>query len=59
MDWNVWRQDIRTQCDEQVIAINDCTTVDQLAALPPVAWEHDPNYVPPVVTPIVPVEVKP
>ena len=46
--WNTWRQDIRTQCDAQIIAINGCTTVDQLAALPPVDWEHDPNYVAPV-----------
>ena len=45
--WNTWRQDIRTQCDAQVIAINGCTTVDQLAALPPVVWENDPNYVAP------------
>ena len=50
MDWNVWRQDIRTQCDAQIIAINGCTTVDQLAALPPVQWEPDPNQ------PITPVE---
>jgi hypothetical protein len=47
--WNTWRQDIRTQCDAQIIAINGCTTVDQLAALPPVVWENDPNYIPPVV----------
>jgi hypothetical protein len=45
--WNTWRQDIRTQCDAQIIAINGCTTVDQLAALPPVDWAHDPNYVAP------------
>jgi hypothetical protein len=45
--WNTWRQDIRTQCDAQIIAINGCTTVDELAALPPVVWEHDPNYVAP------------
>jgi len=51
--WNTWRQTIRTQCDAQVIAINGCTTVDQLAALPPVQWENDPNYVPPVVAPVV------
>jgi hypothetical protein len=45
--WNTWRQDIRTQCDAQIIAINGCTTVEQLAALPPVDWAHDPNYVAP------------
>jgi hypothetical protein len=45
--WNTWRQDIRTQCDAQIIAINSCTTTAQLAALPPVVWENDPNYVAP------------
>ena len=44
-DWNTWRQEIRTQAATQVAAINACTTVDQLAALPPVQWAHDPNYV--------------
>jgi hypothetical protein len=48
MDWNTWRQEIRTQCDAQIIAITNCTTVAELAALPPVTWAHDPNYVPPV-----------
>jgi hypothetical protein len=47
--WNTWRQDIRTQCDAQVIAINGCTTVDQLATLAPVQWELDPNQ---PVTPV-------
>ena len=45
--WNTWREDIRTQCRAQVIAINGCTTVDQLAALPPVQWANDPDYVSP------------
>ena len=45
--WNTWRQEIRTQAAAQVAAITACTTVDQLAALPPVAWAHDPNYVAP------------
>jgi hypothetical protein len=49
MDWNTWRQDIRTQCDAQIIAINGCTTVAELAALPSVVWAHDPNWVPPAV----------
>ena len=48
MDWNTWRQEIRTQCDAQIIAITNCATVAELAALPPVTWAHDPNYVPPV-----------
>ena len=45
--WNTWRQDIRTQFNAEIMDINDCTTVDQLAALPPVQWAHDPNYVAP------------
>jgi hypothetical protein len=47
-DWDTWRQTIRTQCETQVAAITACTTVAELAALPPVDWAHDPNYVPPV-----------
>lgn len=44
-DWDTWRQTIRTQCEAQVAAITACTTVDELAALPPVQWANDPNYV--------------
>ena len=46
-NWNTWRAEIRTQCNTQVAAITACTTVDQLAALAPVTWAHDPNYVAP------------
>ena len=45
--WNTWRQTIRTQAADYITAINACTTVDQLAALPAVQWAHDPNYVAP------------
>ena len=46
--WNTWRQTIRTQAADYVAAITACTTVDQLAALPPVQWALDPNQpVPP------------
>ena len=45
--WNTWRQEIRNQAGTQVAAINACTTVAQLAALPSVQWAHDPDYVPP------------
>jgi hypothetical protein len=45
--WNTWRQTIRTQAQDYVIAINACTTIDQLAALPAIQWANDPNYVPP------------
>jgi hypothetical protein len=43
--WNTWRQQIRTQAAAAVNAITACTNVDELAALPPVQWAHDPNYV--------------
>jgi hypothetical protein len=45
MPWNTWRQEIRTQCDAQIIAIEATKTVAELAALPAVDWAHDPNYV--------------
>lgn len=51
-DWAAWRQEIRDQAAAQVTAIEACTTVDELAALPSVEWAHDPNYVAPVVNPV-------
>ena len=45
--WNTWRQTIRTQAADYITAINACTTVAQLAALPPVQWAHDPDWVAP------------
>ena len=45
--WNTWRQTIRTQAADYAVAINACTTVAQLAALPPLQWANDPNYVAP------------
>jgi hypothetical protein len=51
-DWNTWRQEIRTQCEAQVAAISACTTVAELAALPPVQWALDPNQpIPPIGEP--------
>ena len=47
-DWNTWRAEIRTQAKAGVDAIEACTTVEELAALPAIEWAHDPNYVPPV-----------
>jgi hypothetical protein len=43
--WNAWRQEIRDQAAAQVAKITACTDVAELAALPPVAWANDPNYV--------------
>jgi len=55
--WNDWRQIIRVQCANQVAAITACKDVAALAALPPVDWAHNPNYVAPVVAaPVVPTE---
>jgi len=45
--WNDWRQIIRVQCANQVAAITACKDVAALAALPPVGWAHDPDYVAP------------
>jgi hypothetical protein len=51
-DWNTWRQTIRTQCEAQVAAISACTTVAELAALPPAQWALDPNQpIPPIGEP--------
>jgi len=49
--WNTWRQTIRTQASTQATAINACTTVDQLAALAPVAWTQQPTTLPAEVAP--------
>jgi hypothetical protein len=46
-EWNTWRQQIRTQAADHVAAISACTTVAELAALPPVTWAPDPNRVAP------------
>lgn len=49
-NWNAWRAEIRTQANTAKDAINACTTVEELAALPPVDWAKDPNYIPPETT---------
>lgn len=46
--WNQWRQTIRNEASAAVTAINACTTVDELAALPAVAWTPDPDHANPV-----------
>ena len=42
-DWATWRAQIRSQAATQIAAINACTTIEQLAALPNVDWAKDPN----------------
>lgn len=41
--WSTWRASIRTTADNQIAAINACTTVDDLANLPQADWAKDPN----------------
>lgn len=43
--WSAWRQDIRDQADAQMLAISACEDIDSLAALAPVQWAHDPNFI--------------
>lgn len=44
-DWAAWRQEIRDQAAAQVTAIEACKDIDSLAALAPVQWAHDPNFI--------------
>ena len=41
--WSAWRAQIRSQAATQVAAINACTSIEELAALPNVDWAKDPN----------------
>ena len=41
--WNTWRQTIRDQAANAVVTINSSTTVDQVAAVFPVAWAPNPD----------------
>lgn len=42
-DWNAWRQSIRTTADTSRAAVESCTTVDELAALPVIQWPLSPD----------------
>lgn len=42
-EWATWRASIRTTAATQITAINACTTIEQLAALPNADWAKDPN----------------
>jgi hypothetical protein len=44
-DWNTWRQSIRTTADTARAAVEACTTVDELAALPSIQWPPSPEQV--------------
>jgi hypothetical protein len=47
-DWAAWRQEIRNQAAQGIAAVEACTDIEALAALPSVNWAHDPNWVEPV-----------
>ncbi len=42
-EWKAWRQTIRDQGTAQKAHINDCATIDELAALVIVDWELPPD----------------
>lgn len=42
-DWNTWRATIRQQARDGVSAVDACTNIEELAALPNIQWELDPN----------------
>jgi hypothetical protein len=42
-EWATWRASIRTTAATQIAAINACTTIEQLAALPNADWAKDPS----------------
>lgn len=42
-EWATWRASIRTTAATQITAINACTTIEQLAALPNADWAKDPS----------------
>ena len=42
-EWSTWRAAIRTQASAGLAAIEACTTVAELAAVPSITWEKDPK----------------
>lgn len=48
--WLEWRESVRVACQDAKVAINACTTVEELVALSPVDWPKDPNWVAPAVS---------
>jgi len=53
VDWMLWRDSIRAQSSDAVAAVNAATDVDVIAAIFPITWHNDPNFIPPVVEPLV------
>ena len=48
--WLEWRESVRVACQDAKVAINACTTVEELIALPSVDWPKDPNWVAPPIS---------
>lgn len=48
--WLEWRESVRVSCQDAKVAINACTTVEELIALPSVDWPKDPNWVAPPIS---------
>jgi hypothetical protein len=42
-EWSTWRAEIRTQASAGLAAVEACTTVAELAAVPAIDWEKDPK----------------
>jgi hypothetical protein len=43
-EWMVWRASVLTAARAGVAAVTACTTVEELAALPSVAWPPNPDH---------------
>ena len=57
LDWMLWREAVRNYSKTTVLAIEACTTVDELAnVIANLDWPKDPDYVAPPVEETVPVE---
>lgn len=48
LDWMTWRDEVRSASAAATAAIEACTSVDELAALPAVAWPANPDQTPAV-----------
>jgi len=47
-NWTTWRQTIRTEAADYCVAVNACTSMEQLEQLPSIQWTKSPNE--PVLT---------
>lgn len=49
-NWTTWRQTIRTEAADYCVAINACSSIEQLEQLPSIQWARSPNEPEPVIT---------